>query len=83
MIIKITYPFKDTPNSINLKDIYIQTDDNELIQKLSSTTNPVDIGVILSDYTEKYKTIPPQTPDIDIEINEVLTDPKLREKFNL
>ena len=83
MVIKITYPFKDTPNSINLKDIYLQTDDNELIQILSSTTNPVELGIILSENTEKYKIINPQTPDIDIEINEVLTEPKLREKFNL
>jgi len=82
MVIKITYPFKDTPNSINLKDIYLQTDDNELIQILSATTNPVELGIILSENTEKYKTISPQTPDIDIEINEVLTDPKLREKFS-
>jgi len=82
MVIKITYPFKDTPNSINLKNIYIQTDDNELIKTLSSTTNPVEIGIILSENVEKYKTIQPQTPDIDIEINEVLTDPKLRKKFN-
>ena len=82
MIIKITYPFKDKLTSISLKDIYLQTDDKDFIETLSSTTNPVELGVILSENSENYKMVEPQTPDVDIEINEVLTDPKLREKFN-
>jgi hypothetical protein len=82
MIIKITYPFKDKINTIEFKDIYLETFDNDFIKKLKLTNNPIELGIILSENKEKYKTIKPTKEDIHIEINEVLTSPDLRKKFN-
>jgi hypothetical protein len=82
MIVKITYPFKNSFNTIELKDIFIQTNDNELISELKSTNNPIEIGVILSENEGKFKIIEPTKEDVKIEINEVLTSPILRQKFN-
>jgi hypothetical protein len=81
MVVKITYPFKDTPSSIQLKDIYIQTNDTDLLDQLKTTNNSVEIGIILSENEEKYKIINPQKADIHIEITDVLMDPELRKKF--
>ncbi|WP_024786818.1 MULTISPECIES: hypothetical protein [unclassified Lebetimonas] len=81
MVVKITYPFKDTPGSIQLKDIYIQTHDTDLVHQLKTTNNPVEIGIILSENEEKYKITNPQKADLHIEIADVLMDPELRKKF--
>ena len=77
MIIKITYPYKDAQNTLEMKSKYIQTDDNELITQLKSTKNPVDIGIILSQNENKYKIIEPQKEDILIEIEEMVINPNL------
>ncbi|GAX87524.1 conserved hypothetical protein [Lebetimonas natsushimae] len=83
MIIKITFPFKDSPNTIELKEIVIETDDNDLITQLKSTNNPIEIGIILSENERKYKKIDSEKKeDLHIEIAEVLTSPALRKKFN-
>ncbi len=77
MIIKITYPYKDTPTTLETKTKYIQTDDLDLINKLKSTINPVDIGIILSQNEDKYKIIPPKKEDLTIEIEEMVINPNL------
>jgi hypothetical protein len=82
MTVKITYPFKDKINTIDLKNIFIETDDKELINELKSTNNPIEIGIILSENEGKYKKIKPTKEDIHIEITEVLTSPEFRKKFN-
>jgi hypothetical protein len=83
MIVKITYPFKDSLNTIELKEIIIETNDNDLINKLKSTNNPIEIGIILSENKEKYKKANSEKKeDLHIEITEVLTSPELRKKFN-
>jgi len=83
MIIKITFPFKSHPSTIELKDIFIKTDVSDLINKLKTTNNPIEIGIILSENKEKYKKISPTKEDYHIEINEVISSPELRKKFNL
>jgi tRNA uridine 5-carbamoylmethylation protein Kti12 len=82
MIIKITYPFKENINSIEIKNIFLQTNDKEFIKKITSTTNPIEIGLILSENKEKYKIISPQKEDLHIDIPDVISIPELREKFN-
>jgi hypothetical protein len=82
MIVKITYPYKENTTTIELKELYIETDNNNLINKLKTTNNPIEIGIILSENKEKYKKVIPQKEDLNIEITEVLTAPDLRKKFN-
>jgi len=77
MIIRITYPYKSSINKIETKNIYIQTDDEELIHELHSTNNPIDIGIILSQNEGKYKLIEKQKDDFHIIIEEVLNNPNL------
>ena len=78
MILKITYPYKDTLATLQYKSIYIQTDDDDLIEQLKATKNPVDIGVILSENEEKFKIIENAKEDYEIIIEEVLANPDLR-----
>jgi len=78
MILKITYPYKDSIATLKYKSIYIQTDDTELIKELKATKNPIDIGVILSENKEKFKIIKNGKEDEEIIIDEVLADPNLR-----
>ena len=78
MIIKISYPYKKEIDKIETQNIYIQTNDNNLIKKLLKTDNPIEIGIILSENENKFKTIPPQQADKEIIIKETLIDPKLR-----
>jgi len=78
MIIKITYPYKDTMSSLKYKSVYLKTDDKTFIDKLQTSKNPIDIGVILSENEEKYKIIDKTKEDIEIEIDEVLANPDLR-----
>jgi hypothetical protein len=82
MIIKITYPFKNNAQTLDLKNIFLETNDNNLISKLKSTNNPIESGVILSENEGKYKKIKPTKEDIHIEITEIITSPELRKKFN-
>jgi len=77
MIIKITYPYKDTPTTLETKTYYIQTDDPQLIEQLKTTKNPVDIGIILSQNENKYKMVKPQKEDLLIEIEEMVINPDL------
>jgi len=77
MILKITYPLKIAPNKIENKSIYLQTDDNELINELLKTNNPIDIGIILSENKNKFKKIHPQKEDKEIIIEEMLVNPNL------
>ncbi len=77
MIIKITYPYKDAQNTLEMKSKYIQTDDQELIAQLKSSNNPVDIGIILSQNEDKYKIVEPQKEDLLIEIEEMVINPDL------
>jgi len=77
MILKITYPLKTAPNKIENKSIYLQTDDNELINELLKTNNPIDIGIILSENKNKFKKIQPQKEDKEIIIEEMLVNPNL------
>ncbi len=77
MIIKITYPYKDAHNTLEMKSKYIQTDDQELITQLKSSNNPVDIGIILSQNEDKYKIVEPQKEDLLIEIEEMVINPDL------
>ena len=78
MIIKITYPFKNSINKIETKNIYIQTNDKKLINSLNETNNPIDIGIILSENKNKFKIINPQKEDKEIIIEDVLINPDLR-----
>ena len=78
MILKITYPYKDTLATLQYKSIYIQTDDDDLIEQLKATKNPVDIGVILSENEEKFKILENAKEDYEIIIDEVLANPDLR-----
>ncbi len=78
MILKITYPYKDSLATLQYKSIYIQTDDDDLIEQLKATKNPVDIGVILSENEEKFKIIENAKEDYEIIIEEVLANPDLR-----
>ncbi len=78
MIIKITYPFKNSINKIETKNFYIQTDDKKLINNLNETNNPIDIGIILSENKNKFKIINPQKEDKEIIIEDVLINPDLR-----
>ncbi len=77
MIIKITYPYKDLPTTLEIKSKYIQTDDNELIEQLKSSKNPVDIGIILTQNENKYKIVKPQKEDLLIEIEDMVINPNL------
>ncbi len=81
MILKITYPYKDTLATLQYKSIYIQTDDDDLIEQLKATKNPVDIGVILSENEEKFKILENAKEDYEIIIDEVLANPDLRLNF--
>ena len=78
MILKITYPYKDSLATLQYKSIYIQTDDDDLIEQLKATKNPVDIGVILSENEEKFKILENAKEDYEIIIDEVLANPDLR-----
>ncbi|QCI28094.1 hypothetical protein [Caminibacter pacificus] len=80
MIIKISYPYKDKIHSIDLKEIYIQTDSDELIKELKSTINPIEIGIILSENYDKFKKIEKTKPDLVIDIEEVIINPELKYK---
>jgi hypothetical protein len=82
MIIKITYPFKNKANTMDLVNIFIKTQDKDLIHSLKSTNDPIELGIILAENKEKYKKIPPTKEDLHIEINEVICNPEIREKFN-
>jgi hypothetical protein len=81
MILKITYPYKDSIATLQYRSIYIQTDDQELIENLKSTKNPIDIGVILSENEEKFKMLENAKEDYEIVIDEVLANPDLRLHF--
>ncbi|GAB6073725.1 hypothetical protein [Nautilia lithotrophica] len=81
MILKITYPYKDSLATLQYRSIYIQTDDNELIEHLKATKNPIDIGVILSENEEKFKMLENAKEDFEIVIEEVLANPDLRLNF--
>jgi hypothetical protein len=78
MILKITYPYKDSIATLQYKSLYIQTDDKELIESLKATKNPIDIGVILSENEEKFKMLKKAEEDLEIVIDEVLANPDLR-----
>jgi len=78
MILKITYPYKDSIATLQYRSIYIQTDDNELIELIKATKNPIDLGVILSENEEKFKMVDEQKEDLEIVIDEVLANPDLR-----
>jgi len=78
MILKITYPYKDSLATLQYKSIYIQTDDSDLIEHIKATKNPIDIGVILSENEEKFKMLQNAKEDIEIVIDEVLANPDLR-----
>jgi len=77
MIIKITYPLKASINRIETKNIYIKSNDRDFINQLKSTNNPIDIGIILSQNEDKYKTVENQKEDLHIIIEEVLNNPDL------
>jgi len=83
MVIKITYPYKDKLNSLEIREIYIQTDDEELIHQLKTTINPIDIGIILTENHNKFKKIEKTTPDEVINIEEVLVNPNLNVNLEL
>ncbi len=78
MIIKITFPFKNSINKIETKNIYIQTDDKKLINDLLETKNPIDIGIILSENENKFKITNPQKEDKKIIIEDIIANPDLR-----
>jgi hypothetical protein len=78
MILKITYPYKDSIATLQYKSIYVQTDDENLIEELTATKNPIDIGVILSENYKKFKILKEAKEDKEIIIDEVLADPNLR-----
>jgi len=81
MIIKITYLYKEKINSIDLKEIYIQTDSQELVEQLKSTINPIELGVILAENSDKFKKVEnPSHYDLQIDIEDVIIDPKLLHK---
>jgi len=82
MIIKISYPYKDSINTIDLKEIYLQTESQELLNELKKTNNPIEIGIILSENYDKFKKIDKAKPDEEIIIEEVVIDPKLGEKLS-
>jgi hypothetical protein len=82
MILKITYPYKDSLATLQYKNIYIQTDDHDLIEELKSSKNPIDIGVILSENREKFKMLDSAEEDMEIIIDEVLANPDLRLHLN-
>ena len=77
MIIKIIYPYKDSPTTLEMKSKYIKTDDKSLIEQLKHTNNPVEIGIILSQNEDKYKIVPPTKEDLLIEIEEMVINPNL------
>ncbi len=78
MIIKITFPFKNSINKIETKNIYIQTDDKKLINDLLETKNPIDIGIILYENENKFKITNPQKEDKKIIIEDIIANPDLR-----
>jgi len=78
MILKITYPYKDSIATLQYKSFYIQSDDKEFIELLKVTKNPIDIGVILSENEEKFKMLKEAKEDLEIIIDEVLANPDLR-----
>jgi len=77
MVIKITYPYKSSLNEIETKNIFIETQSEDLIKQLTSTNNPIDIGIILSQNEDKYKTVKDKKEDLNIIIEEVLNNPDL------
>ncbi len=81
MIIKITYPFKDSIATLQYKSLYIQTDDEQLIEELKASNNPIEIGVILSENEGKFNILKKAKEDLEIIIDEVLADPNLRINF--
>jgi len=78
MILKITYPYKDSIASLQYKSIYIQTDDENLIERIKATKNPIDIGVILSENEGNFKMLENAQEDLHLIIDEVLANPDLR-----
>ena len=78
MILKITYPYKDSIATLQYKSIYIQTDDNNIIEEILATKNPIDIGVILSENNKKFKILKEAKEDKELILNEVIADPDLR-----
>jgi mitochondrial fission protein ELM1 len=78
MILKITYPYKDSIATLQYKSIYIQTDDNNIIEEILATKNPIDIGVILSENSKKFKILKEAKEDKELILNEVIADPNLR-----
>ncbi len=81
MILKITYPYKDSLATLQYKSIYIETDDNDLIEEIKASKNPIDIGVILSENEGKFKILQNAEEDKEIIIEEVLANPDLRLNF--
>jgi len=77
MIIKITYPYKSSLHKIETKNILIETENEDLIKQLTSTNNPIDIGIILSQNEDKYKNIQNKKEDLNIIIEEILNNPEL------
>jgi predicted PolB exonuclease-like 3'-5' exonuclease len=63
-----------------MKEIYIETDDEQLIHHLKATINPIEIGIILSENYDKFKKIEKTDPDEIIFIEEVLVNPELKLK---
>ncbi|WP_456479906.1 hypothetical protein [Nautilia sp.] len=78
MVLKITYPYKDTIATLQYKSILIETENTDLIKRLKATKNPIDIGVILSENEENFKIVKNRKEDFEILINEVLANPELR-----
>ena len=81
MILKITYPYKDSLATLQYKSIYIETDDNDLIEEIKASKNPIDIGVILSENEGKFKILQNAKEDKEIIIEGVLANPDLRLNF--
>ncbi len=78
MIIEISYPYKDSLSNIETKNTFIETDDEAFINKLTSTNNPIEIGIILSQNENKFKTVNSQKADHTIIIEEIIANPDLR-----
>jgi len=77
MVIKIIYPYKSSLHKIETKNILIETENEGLIKQLTTTNNPIDIGIILSQNEDKYKTVKDKKEDLNILIEEVLNNPDL------
>ncbi len=76
MIVKVMYPYKNSISSIELREIYLKTDE-ETYNHLKNFTNPIELGQFVSDNEDKIEIVPKTTPDKTIEIEEVLANPDL------